>query len=83
LNESKGITRATNANQFYQKCAFIVQMDRIKIIKASAAGFIWLSHIIFNILKEDEWALTLPLGSCDKLPVYRSACTFSGASRAD
>jgi hypothetical protein len=29
LNESKGITRATNASEFYQKRAFVVHMDRI------------------------------------------------------
>jgi hypothetical protein len=54
LNESKGITRATNARTFYQKSAFIVQMDRIQKKRApedAADSIKYRFSTIYRILR--------------------------------
>jgi hypothetical protein len=54
LNESKGITRATNARTFYQKSAFIVQMDRIqkkRALEDAADSIKYGFSMIYRILK--------------------------------
>ena len=73
MNESKGIPRATNANQFYQKTAFIVHMDRINKIKAFPRSSKRLSDNLFNVLQNFQRLLTIMLPTRYSLAIHRSA----------
>ncbi len=67
MNESKGITRATNARKFYQKRAFIVQMDCIKRIGRREAEVISILFVL-NKLRDYDLPITSPLAPKTNYP---------------